>query len=570
MSMFRTLPAALCLAVLAATGCRHSTPPPASSAAHTGTSGTGQAASQSDGIRFEDVAEKAGIQYVYPKQPRPMRNLEAFGCGCAAFDFDDDGWMDILLVSRPHPILYHNRKNGTFEDVTAASGLDRLDGDWKGCAIGDYDNDGRLDIVLTGYHCLALMRNMDGRRFQDVTRQAGLDPANRNHWGSSAGFMDLDGTGRLALVILNYVVFGPKEPQYCELLPGVRTGCPPATYKPEFAEIWEGRGDGTFREISAKAGISSTHGRALVVAFCDVDGNGKPDIYIGNDGTAAELLLNRGNMQFVNAGRSSGVAVGQSGSPVAAMGVDWGDFDCDGRMDLAVSAFSNEPYEVMRNLGGSVFEHSENVVGIAGPTLKPLGFGTKWVDFDNDGWLDLTFANGHVYDASGRIDPQTPFYEPIMLFHNVADRYETSARSFVDIVGAMGAAVSRPMLGRGLATADFDNDGRTDILVVDYEGPPMLLHNASETHNHWITLDLRTDGANRFGYGATVVVRSGPMRWVSFVSPASSYLSSSDPRLHFGLGAVSRLDTVTVRWSDGSMETRRNVPVDRIIRITRH
>jgi len=201
------------------------------------------------GIRFENVTERAGLHYRWPLQPRPLRILEAFGRGCAFLDYDNDGWLDILLVASPHPVLYHNRGNGQFEDVTEAAGLASLRGDWRGCAVGDYDGDGYIDIVLTGYKRLALLHNVSngsngGRRFTDVTVAAGLDPANRGHWGSSAGFMDLAGQGRLDLVLLNYVVFGPKDPQFCEVRAGVRSGCPPSTYHPQFGELWRNPGNG--------------------------------------------------------------------------------------------------------------------------------------------------------------------------------------------------------------------------------------------------------------------------------------------------------------------------------------
>lgn len=532
-----------------------------------GAQGTGSLAGQGSGNRFVDVALAAGITYTYPAQPRPLRNLDAFGCGCAVLDYDGDGWMDILLVASPHPILYRNKGHGTFEDVTAAAGLDTLKGDWKGCAVGDVDGDGHLDILLTGYRCLALLRNVEGRRFVDVTRHAGFDPTNNNHWGSSAGFMDLDGSGRLSLVLLNYVVFGPSEPQYCELLPGVKTGCPPATYRPEYGELWQNRGDGTFTNITAASGMKETHGKALVLAFADVEGNGKIDFYIGNDGTPAELMQNLGRLRFRNIGKTSGASTGESGSAIAGMGADWADYDRDGRPDLAVSAFSNEAYLILHNLGGGLLEHAELSTGIAGPTLKPLGFGTKWLDFDNDGWPDLMFANGHVYDVSDKIDPNMHFHQPLMLFHNVSDRYDTAARAFVDIVSTMPGNVAKPVLGRGLATGDFDNDGRIDALVIDYEGRPMLLHNESETANHWITLDLRSATSNRFAYGAEVTARSGKTIWTGMVSPASSYLSSSDPRIHFGLGSVQRLDLVSIVWPDGQKKVLKDVAADRILTI---
>jgi hypothetical protein len=523
----------------------------------------------SSGIQFEDVAAKSGVEYRWPLQPRPQRNVEAFGAGCAFLDFDDDGWMDILLVANPHPLLFHNKGNGTFENVTSASGLDKLNGNWTGVAVGDYNGDARLDFILTGIHCLALLKNVDLHRFANATVEAGLDPSNHKHWGSGAAFMDLDGSGRLALIILNYVIFGPTEPQYCEFVPGVKTGCPPSKYKPEYCEVWQNLGNGRFKDVTVSSGFKNTHGKGLVVAFCDVDEDGKIDFYIGNDGTPADLMRNMGGLRFQNIGEQSGTATDETRHSLAAMGADWADFDRDGKLDLAVSAFSNEMYAVMHNLGNSLFEHVEDRVGIAGPTLTPLGFGTKWIDVDNDGWPDLMFANGHVYDKVNELDPAMTFRQPLMLFHNEPDKYEEKGRSFMDLVPSLKGDLAKPLLGRGMATGDIDNDGRVDVLVVDYEGPAVLLHNASQTGNHWITFDLRSSGANRFAYGAKVTARAGNAVWVAHVSPASSYLSSSDPRIHFGLGPVTSLDTVKVQWPDGKTDLYNNIAADHFVRITK-
>lgn len=532
-----------------------------------------------ESIRFKNVATESGIKFRWPAYPRPLRNREAFGRGCAFLDYDGDGWQDVLLVSSPQVRLYRNRTESPggassasrrFEDMTEATGLSRIRGDWIGCAVGDYDGDGDLDILLTGYHRLALLRNETGaggnRRFTDVTAAAGLDPNNRGHWGSSAGFMDLDGDAALDLVVLNYVIFGPGEKQYCEIAPNVISGCPPSEYRPEFGEVWRNRGGGTFQRVDdAVSGMKDTSGKALVLAFLDVDNDGRVDLYIGNDGTPAELMHNQGGMRLKNIGDESGVAYGADGNAIAAMGADWGDYDRDGRLDLIVTAFSNEPYALFRNVGDALFQNEADAVGLAALTRKPLGFGVKWLDMDNDGWLDIVIANGHVYDNVDQIDAGSTFQQPLMLCYN------HQGRRFEDMVPRLGGEMADPLLGRGLATADFDNDGRMDFLVVNDEGAPRLFHNRSATRHHWITLDLRSPaGKNRFAYGAKVTARaSGGQVWVAEVSPASSYLSSSDPRIHFGLGSsVGVLESVTVRWPSGKTQIWRNVPVDRILILT--
>ncbi len=491
-----------------------------------------------------------------------MRSLEAFGSGCAFLDYDNDGWQDILLVARPHCRLYHNLRNGRFADVTESVGLSKVQGYWTGCAVGDYDGDGRLDILLTGYRCLALLRNDPVKGFVNTTSGAGLDPHNRNHWGSSVGFMDLAGNGRLDLVVLNYVVFGPGEMQYCSPAPGIQTGCPPSTYKPEFGELWENIGGGHFRDVTARSGMKQTHGKALVVAFGDPDDHGRMDFYIGNDGTPAELMRNEGSLHFRNIGVESGVAYGSLDHAIAAMGADWGDYDRDGRPDLVVTAFSDESFAIFHNTGQATFEQANDATGLSVPTFKPLGFGTKWLDMDNDGWPDLVFTAGHVYDAISRTDPGSTFRQPLLLFRN------ENGRKFQQLISPAGSELAKPLLGRGLAAGDFDNDGRMDFLVVDFEGAPVLMRNVSTTANHWITFDLRGRGQNRFAYGAQLRGRSGNQIWIGQVSPASSYLSSSDPRVHWGLGTQATLDTVEIRWPDGQKEILHNVAGNRIVTVT--
>jgi len=520
-----------------------------------------------NGIAFEEVAKRSGLHYRWKVQPRPMRNLEAFGSGCAFLDYDNDGWQDILLVDKPSAVLFRNRRNGTFENVTTATRLTAQQGDWKGCAVGDYDGDGFVDLLLTGFRSLALLRNQRGHGWQNVTQQAGLDPQDRGHWGSSAGFMDLDGNGTLDFVLGHYVVFGPKEKQYCYLSNGIKSGCPPHVYRPEFAELWQNLGNGRFKEVTASSGMKKTHGKALVFAFADVNNDNKIDFYIGNDGTLSELMLNQGNLRFRNIGQESGIAYGVgSSTAMAAMGADWADYNGDGKLDLAISGFSNESCSLQRNNGQGLFEQVSTVTGLAAATLKPLGFGTKWLDMDNDSWPDLMFVNGHVYDKSADMRSQSvPFRQTVMLFHNRVGYLDQ--RVFEDIAPRLGGGLTKPILGRGSATGDYDNDGRMDALAVDYEGEPLLLHNTSHTSNHWIKLDLRSKGPNRFAYGAKVIARKGRRVWVEHVSPTSSYLSSSDPRIHLGLGQATSLDEIAIFWPNGKREVLRHVGADRILTI---
>lgn len=511
------------------------------------------------GIAFEESSKRLNLIHDWPKQPKPMRTNEAFGCGCASFDFDRDGWQDILLVADPFPRLFHNTKGMHFDDVTRSSGLAQLgSGDWTGCAIGDYDGDGWQDILLTGIHCVALYRNHFGQIFKEATTEAGLSKNNHNHWGASAGFMDIDGDSLLDLVILDYVVFGPQSKQYCELRPRVKSGCPPSEYPPERGELWKNMGNGRFELVPQEQAMGLTSGASLVVAFADLDDDGRMDFYVGNDGRNGDLLHNVGNLRFENRGISSGLAYGRDLSAMAAMGADWGDFDRDGKLDLAVSNFDRYSFAVYRNLGDLFFKDVAGPTGVERITTPHLGFGTQWMDFDNDGWLDLAFVNGHVYDNASEVDPASTYRQPVLLLRNEL------GKKFTNIVPTLSPSVGRPLVGRGSATLDFDNDGRLDLLAVDYEGPVYLLQNLSQTNHHWLKLDLRGRAPNQFAYGARLVGRAGSRIWISEVSPAASYLSSKDPRIHWGLGDQPKLDSLTIRWPSGHELTLHDVAADRI------
>ncbi len=513
-------------------------------------------------VSFADVATERGLRFVWPEQPRPMTALDAFGAGCAAFDGDNDGWQDVLLVGDPSPTLFRNVRGGRFEEVTLESGLKAVAGHWTGCAVGDYDGDGLLDILLTGYHQLALFKNVGGLRFELATETAKLDPSNHGYWGASAGFMDLDGDSWLDLVILNYVIYGPDSQKYCEYSPGVRSGCAPKTYLPERGQIWRNTGTGAFELVPSEQGIQQTHGVGLVLAFTDLDADGRMDFYIGNDGVAADLLHNQGQMRFENIASVAGVATSDNGGAVSAMGADWADFNRDGILDLAVTNWHGNSFVLFQGLGQRLFMDCAKLNDLAQRTKNHMGFGAKWIDFENDGWSDLFFVNGHVYDNSAEIHgPSVPFRQPMSLFWN--DR----GRKFFDMTPQLGADIQRPMVGRGSATADFDNDGRVDLLAVDFEGPAMLLENRTKTKHHWLKLDLRGKTPNVFAYGARVVGKAGNQVWLAEVSPASSYLSSSDPRIHWGLGELTTLETVTIRWPSGSEQTLHNVAADRILRV---
>ncbi len=546
-------------AYAAARRSERSNPPPRSNPA--------AGAREIEGIRFTNVATQAGLQFGWPVNPkRPLRNLDTFGCGCAFLDFDSDGWLDILLVGEPRCALFRNDRRGRFTDISAETGLNQHLATWKGCAVGDYDGDGYPDLLLTAFRGLRLLRNDGGKALADVTLRTGLPADNRNRWGSGAGFMDLDADRDLDLVTLNYVVFNEATPQFCQTAPGVMSGCPPQTYRPEYGVLWQNVG-GTYRDATRAAGFRKTHGKGLVVGFCDYDADGRIDFYVGNDGTPADLMRNLGGLRFENVGQETGTAFGIiPGQPIAAMGVDWADADRDGNLDFAVSAFENEAYCLYLNEGGGFFRNATDEVGLTGPTMRPLGFGTNFLDADNDGYPELFFANGHVYDNVAEFTPGATFRQPMMLFRN--ERGTAGARRFTDLAPRLGGEWTRPLLGRGSARGDFDNDGRTDLLVVDYEGEPLLLRNESPARNHWLAIAAKGRGGNRLGYGLRATARCGGETWIGELSPSSSYLSTSEPRIHLGLGGTTRLDTVELRWPSGRRQRLRDVPVDRLLTVT--
>lgn len=513
------------------------------------------------GIRFTNVASSVGLRFRWNETVRrPLNIMDGFGCGCAFFDFDEDGFQDVLLVDEPVCGLFRNDEGRAFIEVTAECGLDRVSGNWKGCAVGDFDGDGWRDLCLTGYHRLALLRNLGGRRFQDVTAAAGLDPGNWKDWGASAGFMDLDRDGDLDLVMQNYVEWGPGMPQLCNFR-GFRTACPPEVHDPEHPRLFRNLGGGRFTVVPPGGGLSRTTGFGMVLAFSDANEDGKVDFYLGNDGRDANFMENRGALRFRDVALENGTAA-SGDNELAAMGADWADFNRDGKLDLAVSGFSEEAFALFRNEGRGLFQDVSMRTGLAGATYLPLEFGAKFADVDNDGWPDLFVVAGHIFDDAARMISGATFRQPSMLFRN------EQGRQFTNLTPALGGALADPIVGRGSATGDWDNDGRIDLLAVDYEGEPLLLHNQSDHRNHWISLDLRSARGNRHAYGARVRLRAGEQEWVGEVSPASSYLSSSDPRLHFGLGSVKTLASLSITWPTGKREELGNVEVDRILEIT--
>jgi enediyne biosynthesis protein E4 len=518
--------------------------------------------------QFVDVARQAGVARVYSTRVtdgQALTILQTIGHGGAFLDYDNDGNLDILLVDT-QLTLYRGDGKGQFSERTQSVGLDRLSGHFLGCAVGDYDNDGYDDLYISGYRSGALLHNENGKRFRDVTRTAGLKP---QPWGTSCGFSDLDGDGLLDLFLCNYVEFGPdpsRYPQRCEPM-----ACPPQNYNPEKPVLYHNLGGGRFREETQASGVGAAAGKALALAFADYDDDGDQDIIVANDEMPGDLFENRGNFRFENRGMESGTALGSDGRVHGGMGADWADYDRDGILDAIVTTYTDQPKALYRNTGQGLFQNVSDQNGIGAVTEPYVAFGVKWLDYDNDGWPDLLIANGNVDNKIAVIFPDKTYRQPTQLLRNMGATAQGDGIRFADVSKTAGTALTQPIVGRGLATGDFDNDGRIDALLIEDEGQVMLLHNEDKNEDktggksgHWLGLSLVGTGkSNRNALGARVTLTYAGGKQVREVQTASSYLSASDRRLHFGLGTADRIQEVTVRWPDGRIETHTGLAIDR-------
>jgi len=550
MQAMRSLVPALLFPILfMVVGCTRSADPRTAGAA-------GSAQARAMPPLFEEVASASGIHYTWSVTgQRPFNILQTIGNGCAFLDADNDGNPDILLIG-PHLALFKGDGKGHFADVSHAMGLDRWEGHFLGCAVGDYDNDGYDDLYISAYRGGMLLHNESGRGFRDVTRQAGIAA---QLWGTSCAFGDFDGDGKLDLYICNYADFGPTTlPQLCSFH-GILSSCGPRYYTPLKGRLYRNLGQGRFQDVTAPSHADTVHGRGLGVAFVDYNGSGRQSLAIANDENPGDLLENQGH-GFRNVGVDSGMAYDSASNVHGGMGLDWGDSMNRGRFDLVVATFFAEDKCLYRNEGNGIFSERCRSLGLAQPLMPYVSFGVKFLDYDNDGFLDLCFANGHVQDNIDRIE-KTTYREPLALMHNEA------GQRFQDVSARAGSVFATPIVGRGLATGDFDNDGRVDLLVVDSEGAPLLLHNQTAGSGHWLGVKLIGARSNRDGYGATLKVEAGGLHLLQRCGTDGSYLSASDRRVHFGLGNAARADLLTVQWPSGSKTVLRDIPADRYITV---
>jgi hypothetical protein len=506
---------------------------------------------------FVDVTAQAGLRFPLGHGGRsPLTILETLGHGCALFDFDGDGRLDILLAGPGKIALYHNRGDVTFADVTAGSGL-RAKGVWQGVATGDYDNDGRTDLYVSGYRDGALYHNEGGGKFREVTREAGVAT---KLWGASAAFVDVDNDGLLDLYVANYVKYYPDSVQFC-LFNGVQSTCGPTNYDPEKGRLYRNRGNGTFADETEKRGLSSAHGNALGVAIADYDGDGWVDLAVANDQLPGDLFRNKGKGFFENVGLLSGTAYDVDGNAHAGMGIDWADFKANGSLALVVTTYQFQPTSLYEQTGPGQFADVCYTAGIGQATKPYVGFGAKFLDYDNDGLPDLAVANGHAVDNIARVDKTTTYPQTPQLFRNAGGgRLE-------EVTAAAGPAFRRPIVGRSLATGDVDNDGRVDLLILDIEGGPLLLRNQSPAPNHWLSLRLGGTRSNRDGIGAHLTVTANGRTWRQVVTSTGSFMAASDVRAHLGLGAARTADRVEIRWPSGRVTVLEDVEGGRMLTV---
>lgn len=517
-------------------------------------------------VEFTNVTASAGITFVHYRGNEGIpTNLEIFGPGVCVADFDGDGFPDIYFVNgrdlynrgvTARNALYHNNGDGTFSDVTEKSGVPGT-GYGLGCVWGDYDNDGFPDLYVTQFGRNVLYHNNGNGTFTDVTGKAGVAGTEFGTlFHSGATFFDYDRDGRLDLYVGGYVDLGPDSPRYCNI-EGVRTSCPPTAYKGTANILYHNNGDGTFSNVTKKAGIYQPNGKNLAVGAADYDNDGWPDLFVANDGLNAYLYHNQQNGTFSEIGLLSGMALTGQGKTMAAMCISLGDYDNDGWLDLFISDFQKNSDHLWHNDGKGSFDEVSDQAGISGPTREILSFGGGFFDYDNDGWLDLFIANGHVYPEVEQASPETRFKQINSLFHNQGNG------KFVETTKIAGSGFQTPYVGRGVAFADFDNGGFLDVLVGNNGDPPLLLHNSGATGNHFLNFKLVGTRSNRDAMGSRIRVSSGGISQIREIAGGGSYLSQSDLRAHFGLGRATRADTVEVRWPSGRHQVFHDVDADK-------
>jgi enediyne biosynthesis protein E4 len=513
-------------------------------------------------IQFTNVTSAAGIKFVHFKGNKGISiNREEFGPGVCVADFDGDGWQDIYFVNgrdlynrgiSVSNALYHNNGDGTFTDITEKAGVPGT-GYGLGCVWGDFNNDGFPDLFVTQYGRNVLYRNNGNGTFTDVTDKAGVAGTESGTFHSGATFFDYDRDGWLDLYVGSYVALGDKR--YCQL-GNILSSCAPSEYRGSPDALYHNNHDGTFTNVTVAAKIYQPEGKNLSVAAADYDDDGWPDLFVANDGLNAYLYHNERNGTFKETGLASGMAVTAQGRVMAAMCISLGDYDNDGRLDLYISDFQRSSDHLWHNEGKGWFDEVSDQADITRLTRDVLSFGGGFFDYDNDGWLDILIANGHVYPEVEQSAPGTHYKQINSLFHN-----ERNGR-FTDVGKVSGDGFAIPYVGRGVAFADFDNDGFVDIIIANNGDPPLLLHN-SGNGNHFLNFRPVGTKTNRDGMGVRIRVAADGTSQTREIAGGGSYLSQSDLRANFGLGKAKRAEIVEINWPSGQKQVFRDVEADK-------
>jgi enediyne biosynthesis protein E4 len=526
------------------------------------------------GFSFTDIAERAGLTAttVYGGRASNRYLLETTGCGAAALDYDNDGWLDVFVVNgstlegfpqgkEPTSHLYRNRRDGTFEDVTAKAGL-ALVGWGQGACAGDYDNDGDDDLFVTFWGANRLFRNLGDGRFEEATKSAGLE-LSRTRWGAGCAFLDFDRDGRLDLFAANYIDLDLKvtpvpESGLCRYK-GIPVACGPPGLPGGKNLLYRNKGDGRFEDVSEASGVTKANGTyGLGVSTLDFDNDGWVDIYVANDSNPSALYRNNRNGTFADIGVTAGCAYSLDGKPQAGMGVAVGDYNHDGFMDIFKTNFAGDTSTLYANTGASLCDDRTFAAGI-GRNTRWLGWGVGFLDLDLDGWLDLFLVNGHVYPEVERVKTEAGYRQRKVVYHSRGDG------QFTDVTDALGAPVTDPKAGRGAVFADFDNDGDVDVFVNNVHEPPNLYRLDLQAPRNWIALRLIGKQSNRSAIGARIRVTANGMTQVDEVRGGGSYYAQNDFRRHFGLGQAAKADRVDVRWPNGLEESWAGLDANRIV-----
>ncbi|MGA8672451.1 MAG: CRTAC1 family protein [Terracidiphilus sp.] len=520
-------------------------------------------------IRFSDITAQAGIHFRHNSGAFGQKYLpETMGSGVCVLDFDNDGWQDILLVNsmdwpghgsrKSYSALYHNERNGTFKDVTKEAGLD-VEMYGLGCAVGDYDNDGRDDIYITALDGNHLFHNEGNGKFVDVTRKAGVRDGG---FSTGAVWFDYDNDGRLDLFVSHYVDWSIATDQTCQLDGKNKSYCTPELYKGQSGTLYHNLGNGRFEDVTHKAGLYDPSSKSLGVALLDFDDDGWIDLFVANDTQPNKLYRNNHNGTFTESALSAGVAFSDAGKARAGMGADAADYDLSGRQGLLIGNFANESLALYHNDGSGLFSDQSVSSGIASPSARSLTFGTFFFDYDLDGLPDIFAANGHVADDISVIQPTIHYAEPLLLFRNRGNG------KFEDMSQKVGAALEQPIVARGAAYGDFDNDGDLDVIVSTNNGPANLLRNDNGNQNEMLRVKTIGTRSNRDGIGAKVTVAlNNGVRLSQMVKGGSSYLSQSELLLTFGLGrpGANRIVSLQIVWPSGKKESFKDIKPDQTL-----